>query len=175
MTYKRGLAQLKSFIQSQEEICRSRKEQGEVSNMEQAVINDKNWTIMILKDILQELENDDLKLGVTFAGPKASDLPHLTREPFKADGITLESKGMILSASLESAQIESVVFWVNNSITIASGAVTIADFIYNKIKNYKNTKTRIGNSKISSSITSDELRKIIREELERIKKEDSDN
>lgn len=152
-----------------------RKENGITSNMEQAVINDKNWTIMILKDILQELESDDLKLSVTFAGPKASDLPHLTHEPFKADGVILESKGMMLSASLESSQIESVVFWVNNTVSIAGGTVTIADFIYNKIKNYKNTKTRIGKNEISSSITSDELRKIIREELERIKKEDSEN
>lgn len=172
MTFKTGLRKLRSYIESEEELCTKRTEKGIDSNMEQAVINEKNWNIRILKDILQELETTELKLNVAFFGPNATDLPHITSEQFNKDGVRLEGKGGILTASVESIQTEYVVFWISNVISVSSGAITIADLIYNKIKNYKNTKTRVGKSEFSSSVTLDDLRKIIREELERIKKED---
>jgi len=64
------------------------------------------------------------------------------------------------------------VSFIINVFDISASALTIADFLYQKIKNYKNAKTRIGSHVITSDISPDELRKIIREELEKLKNED---
>lgn len=179
MAFKKGLENLKEYIENEEETCkkiderlRERwSERSFVDNMEQAVLNQRNMNIHILKDILQELETDDLKLQITFSGPTATDLPSLAREQFEVDGIKLEGKGGILQASAEAYQFEFVVFWVSNTIGIISSSITIADYIHQKLKKYKKTKIRVGTHEVNSSASEEDLQKIIQEELKRLKEE----
>ena len=179
MTFKIGVIELKNYIESEEKACkqideRLRKiwsERNFVDNMDQAVLNRRNINIRILKDILQELETDDMKLSITFSGPRASDLPNLAKEEFNEKGIKLEGKGGLFQASAEAYQSEFIVFWVSSSIGILSGGIAIADFIYQKLKKYQNTKTIVGKHEIDSSVSQEDLQKIIQDELQRIKEE----
>lgn len=115
-----------------------------------------------------------LELNVHLSGPKASDLPWLFEGSTSQDayfideGIELKFNGGIRQASLESAQSDMFSFIIN-SVDISASALTIADFLYQKIKNRKNAKTRVGSYEIKYDINPDELRKIIREELERLR------
>lgn len=177
MIFQKRLERLREYVESEEITCKRieerLREKGHPEdfrdNWEQAVLNQRNTNIRILKDILQELETDDLKLQITFQASNAGDLPWLGRESFERDGIKLEGKGGTLQASVESMQSEFVVFWVSNTIGIIGGGITIADFIYQKIQNYKNAKMRVGTNKLDSTISKEKLRKIIQEELKRLK------
>ena len=179
MVFKKKLERLRDYVETEDKICKKiderlrdrRSKRDFADNMEQAVLNQRNVNILILKDILQELETEDLKLEITFRGPKATDLPNLSREQFDEEGIRLESKGNVLQASLEANQSEFVVFWVASAIGITSGAITIANFIYEKLSKYKNTKMKVGSSEILPSIPKEELQKRIQEELKRLKEE----
>ena len=179
MAYKKGLENLKNYIEQEEKDCKKLdaelaekwSERNFIVNMQQAVLNQRNMNLRILKDILQELETDDLKLQITFRGPKASDLPHLVREPINEDGIRLEGKGGLFQASVEAYQYEFVVFWVSNTVALIGGAITIADFIHTKLKNYKNTKIKVGSHEVDSSASQEEIQKIIQKELKRLTEE----
>jgi len=179
MALKKGLENLKNYIDDEEEACKKLdaelserwSERTVVDNMQQAVLNQRNMNLRILKDILQELETDDLKLQITFRGPMVTDLPGLSREQFNEEGIKLEGKGGIFQASVEAYQSEFVVFWVSNIIGLIGGAVTITDFIYQKLKKYKNTKIKVGAHEVNSSVSQEELQKLILEELKRLKEE----
>jgi len=182
MAFKKGLENLKNYIKDEEEACKKiDKRLSEIwskrnfaDSMQQAVLNQRNDNIRFLKDILQELETDDLKLQITFRGPKATDLPNLAREQFNEDGIKLEYKGGIFQASVEAYQSEFVVFWVGYSVALIGGAITITDFIYQKLKKYKNTKIKVGANEVDTSVPKEELQKIIQEELKRLKEEIED-
>lgn len=179
MVFKKGLENLKNYLKSEEEACK--KLDAELSerwskrsftdSMQQAVLNQRNTNIRILEDILQELETDDLKLQITFRGPNATDLPNLAREQFHEEGIKLEGKGGIFLASVEAYQSEFVVFWVSNVIALIGGSITIADFIHQKLKKYKDTKIKVGSHEVDSSISQVELQKLILEVLKLLKEE----
>jgi len=186
-----GIRELRKYIQSEEESYAKSKERlhakreelltNENKNnhnieywinvTEIGCNNQRNLKILFLKEILQELETDDLKLSVSFHSPLATDLPHLVEESFNEEGIKLENKGVVLSASVESMQVEFAVFWVTSVIGTSSGAITIGNYIYKKLKNYKNTKIKVGGKEIDSSTSQEDIQKIIQEELKRIQDE----
>ena len=64
-----------------------------------------------------------------------------------------------------------MVFWVSTTISLIGGAITIADFIHQKLKKCKNTKIKIGINEVDSSVSPEELQKLILEELNRLKEE----
>jgi len=168
MTYKKGIRSLKEYIESEKEWA----ENPEINHGDQAVINQKNFNVRILEDILRDFKSQELELKVSFAAPLATDLPHLAQKPFQEEGISLEYRGGILQASVEAIQSEFVAFLIITSISILSGSITIAGFIHKKLQNSKNAKGRIGSKEFDSTITIEDLRKIIAEELEKVKKED---
>jgi len=116
-----------------------------------------------------------LELNVYFSGPNALDLPWLYEKStaedtyFIDDGIELKCRETS-QASLESSPSYMVSFMIN-VIDISASAITISNFLYQKIKNYKNAKTRIGSHEIRYDVNHFELHKIIREELEKLKDE----
>lgn len=165
LTYKKGLKSLKGYIESEKNFC----EDPRLNHGDQFRINQKRDNIRVLEDILRDFEMEGLELKVAFYGPTAPDLPHITKEKFQEKGIELQYRGMMLTASLESAQSEFAAFVVNISISIASGI--IGSFLYDKLKRYKNTKMKIGKHELKLPFTLEDIRKIIREELERVKKE----
>jgi hypothetical protein len=63
---------------------------------------------------------------------------------------------------------------VSNTVSIVGGAISIANFIHEKLKNRTNTKMRIGRHHLDSLPSQDELQRIIQNELSRLKEEVSD-
>jgi len=168
MTYKKGIKSLKDFIKSEKDWA----ENPEINHGDHAVINQKNFNVLILEDILRDFESQELELKVSFKVPLATDLPHLALEQFQEEGIRLEGRGGILLASAESMQSEFVSFLVLTSISILSGSITIADFIYKKLQNSKNAKARIANREFDLNSKLEEIQKMVFEELEKVKEED---
>jgi len=168
MTHKKGIRSLKEYIESEKDWATNPNS----NHGDYAVINRKNDNIRNLEEILRDFESQKLELKVSFNASLATDLPHLAQEPFQEEGVSLEYRGGILQASVEAIQSEFVVFLVIASISILSGSITIADFIHKKLQNSKNAKGRIGSKEFDSTITLEDLRKIIAEELEKVKKED---
>jgi len=137
-----------------------------------AVINRKNENIRNLEDVLRDFESKEMELKVAFSAPLASDLPHLTQEQFQEEGIRIQGRGGILTASAESFQSEFASFLLLTSINVVSASITIANLLHKKLQNLKNTKCRIGDKEFDSTTTLEEIRKMVSEELEQIKKED---
>ncbi|MDH3766001.1 MAG: hypothetical protein OER82_09355 [Nitrosopumilus sp.] len=148
MVFEKGVHNLKKYVENEEKECKKIDEQlakngiNEILQIrcnKQSLI--KGLQISVLSDILQELETDELKLQITFSGPKATDLPNLTMHPLHEKGIKAEYKGGLIRESVEAPQLEYVAFWIGTTITITSGAITIGDFIYRQLKKLKNFNT----------------------------------
>ena len=138
MAFKKGVYDLRKYLEKEsteckkidEELRQKWHERNSADIMQQAVLNQRFTNIRILTDILQELETDEIKLQITFTGPKATDLPNLTNDPLNENGIKVEYKGGLIRESVEAPQLEYVAFWISTSISITSGAITIGDYIY---------------------------------------------
>ncbi|CUR52806.1 Putative phage protein [Nitrosotalea devaniterrae] len=169
MTHKSGIKKLREYIQGETKSCEINDTD---DNFRMAVKNQQRVNVMILEDILRELESNSLKLDIAFSAPKANELPHLAGESFEEKGITIQGNGGIYQASVESMQSEFVIFWVSNIISIAAGSISIAEFIHRKLQNYKNAKIRVGTQRLSPPYSIEDIKKIVKEELERLKEEE---
>ena len=109
-----------------------------------------------------------LELKISFFGSKATDLPHINTEQFQAENIELRDGICTLTASAESLQTESITFLVNGAINVAYGM--IGAFLYEKLQRLVNIKTKIGTQEVKPPYTLENIREILREELERINK-----
>ena len=117
-----------------------------------------------------------IELPITFSASLASDLPSFVKEntneiDFEVEGIELKLGGGMRFASLETNQVNFITFIIP-TVSILGGSIAIGTFIYKILNRFKKSKAKIGNKVFSSEINSEEIRKIIREELERIQ---SDN
>ena len=118
-----------------------------------------------------------IELPITFSASLASDLPSFVKEntneiDFEVEGIELKLGGGMRFASLETNQVDFITFIIIPTVSILGGSIAIGTFIYKILNRFKKSKAKIGNKVFSSEINSEEIRKIIREELERIQ---SDN
>lgn len=168
MTYKKGIRSLKKYINYEKDWA----ENPNLNHGDYAVINQKNFNIRNLEEILQDFESKELELKIAFRAPLATELPNLSHESFQEEGIRIKGKGGIFTASAESFQSEFVSFLIFTSINVVSASIIIANLLHKKLQNLKNTKCRIGDQEIDSATTLDRIREMISEELERVKEED---
>lgn len=173
MTFKKGLRSLKDYIQSEEEFCNKTAR----DTIEQVKINEKRINAFILKEILRDFEQKGIELSVTVFADVAGGGYEMMKdakrgEPyFIAEKIELQQRPTVLTASV-SEQADNYAFIVGTLTGIAEGI--ILNYIL-KLTDTAAKRIRIGKKTIPIKTDSEEIRKIIREELERIKKEQSDN
>ena len=172
MTYKKGIKSLKEYISSLEEVY----DKEARDTLEQVSINEKRIVSFILKEILRDFETKGYELPVTVYADVAgggSVLMEGTKpdQPyFISEGVELQRRPGMLTASM-TEQADQYAFIVGTLVGIAEGV--ILDHVL-KLRDTIAKRIRIGNKTVPINTDVKEIRKIIREELERAKKEQSD-
>jgi hypothetical protein len=173
MTLKKGLKALKEYVKSEEEFCNRTAR----DTIEQIKINEKRINAYILKNIVRDFEQQGIELPVTVFADVAGGGYEMIREAkenepyFIAENIELQRRPTVLTASV-SEQADNYAFIVGTLTGIAEGI--ILNYILKLIDTVAK-RIRIGKKIIPINTDVEEIRKIIREELERSKKEQSDN
>lgn len=163
---------MREYITSLEEDCKREAR----DTLDQVSINEKRTTSFILKEILRDFEMRGYELPLTvFAdvaggGSVLMNGAKLGQPYFVAEGIELQRRPGILTASV-SEQADNYAFIVGMLVGVAEGI--ILNYVL-KLRDTIAKRVRIGNKTIPINIDVDEIRKIIREELERAKKEQMD-
>lgn len=173
MTLKKGLKSLKEYVKSEEEFCNRTAR----DTMEQVKINEKRINAYVLKEIIQDFEQKGIELPVTVFADVAGGGYEMIREAkqnepyFIAQNIELQRRPTVLTASV-SEQADNYAFIVGSLTGIAEGI--ILNYIL-KLTDKVAKRIRIGKKTIPINTDVEEIRKIIREELERANKEQSDD
>lgn len=172
MTYKKGIESLKEYIASLE---KDLDKQGR-DTFEQVSINERRTTHYILQEILRDFEMKGFELPVTVyadvaGGGYAMMKDAKPSQPFIiSEGVELQRRPGVLTASI-SEQSDNYAFIVSVLVGLAEGI--ILDYVL-KLRDTIAKRIRIGNKTIPIKTDVEEIRKIIREELERAKKEQLD-
>ena len=172
MTFKKGIKSLENYIKNEKEFC----ENPELNHGDQARINEKRLNFLILEDILRDFKINGLELPVSVIADKAGIGRTLMEgakpgEPFFIEsGIELQGRRSLRTASVSAEQVDNFAFIVPFLSGVAAGY--IANLLV-KLHSTIAKRIRIGNVTIPVDTSLDDIRKVIREELERINKEEN--